>query len=152
MKQVFLPEHPALATSVRNFLNEVNESRGEPLAATMNDAGDECLACLTLSLEEPPEIRQPVYGCRVVTHPDQRRKGLASRLLLYAFDEVERRMTDIEQAEAIGFWLEVPAPLATVLSGAYRWPKTDFSFIGTRGGTTISHLRVRYFDKVKLKG
>ena len=95
------------------------------------------------------QLGQPVFHYRSYVTESHRNKGVATQLLLANYDRLEHFFTKQENPSAIGILCEFDHSLARHFSQQLRWPKTQFSFIGrTQSG---NHLRIRYFETVKLK-
>lgn len=125
------------------------KQRVQQLAAIATDDRNDITAVATMFLTEPAELKQRLYRYRTFVGKDHRRQRLATDLLNFTFEHTEARVTDPSAAKSLGIFLVVDRHLVSDLPPQLLWPKTQFSFFGRRPGG--EHLRVRYFDQVKLK-
>tara|TARA_R110002073_G_scaffold1364_23_gene9617 strand:+ start:6772 stop:7305 length:534 start_codon:yes stop_codon:yes gene_type:complete len=94
-------------------------------------------------------LKQPYFQYRTFISNAHRHKGHASKMLLRSFEGLSDFFCRQENPAAIGVLLEIPPTLAP-LNDHLVWPETQFHFAGVADGG--SHLRVRYFEQVKMKG
>jgi len=95
-----------------------------------------------------PTLRQPYFHYRTYVAQRHRRGGIAQALLAFNFTQLANYFSAQPSPAAVGVILEIPATIAP-LDDHLVWPQTKFSFAGTT--SEGAHMRVRYFEQVKLK-
>jgi GNAT superfamily N-acetyltransferase len=148
---------PAVKSAAITFWNsegaltgDAATARAEQLLAVVRDGDGNLVAVATGAVvPQAPLVLQPLFSFRTFVAAKRRQQGIASDLLAFTFDALDRHVRAEAEPGAIGVFIRYPAALATLFDQHLTWPHLQFSFIGkTPDG---NHLRVRYFEEIKLK-
>jgi len=133
----------------RALADGVAIDRAEQLVAIARGDASQIVAVASAERAIAPIIAQPVLSYRTFVAKAHRREGIATRLLDFSFQEVEPRVCQQSNPQTVGMLLRYSPELAAWFDEHLFWPSTQFSFLGRMPNG--DHLRIRYFDEVKLR-